>query len=150
MCAKKGQIYCFLRKIWVIATPEEIVRQKTLRLLDELKFPISSIAVEKELKMLPHLQHRLSDLPDRRIDILCFTAASHEMHPLLLIECKATPLSSKEIAQLIGYNHLIKASFITLINQYEQKTGWFDYKKLEYQFVNYIPLYHQLMDSFLY
>lgn len=142
-------MYCVIRKTWVAATPEEYVRQKTLEhLVQHLGFPSSYIAVEKELKSMMNLSSITTPLPDRRIDIICYAKEPQgELRPLIIIECKAVPISSKDLRQVIGYNHLLKASFIALINQTEQKLGWFDTQIAGYKFVNYFPTYSELINS---
>ena len=146
MVEEKKQFYCILRKIWVKATPEENVRQLILlHLIVDLKFPKEAFVVEKELKQLPHLCNtNLSALPQRRADILCYSKKNEEMCPLLLIECKAVLINEKELLQTIGYNHYVKARFITLVNAKEKKFGWYDVKLKEHQFIDFIPSYEQL------
>lgn len=145
------QIYCLIRKMWVLNTPEEMIRQKTLHyLIQSLGFPSSGILVEKELKSLPHLSLSEEIPAQRRADILCFTARGEGLHPLLLIECKAVKITSKELRQVIGYNRLVKASFIALVNQKEEKLGWFDAQILDYKFIDYFPNYHELINSLVY
>lgn len=144
---KDQQLYCSIRKRWVAATPEEYVRQNSLQLLIKiLEFPLPNIVVEKELKLLPHIPSNIA-LPDRRADILCYTNHCQSLQPLILIECKSIAISSKEIRQVIGYNHFVKAPFIALVNQTEQRMGWFNSEINDYQFINYIPSYHELIKS---
>ena len=144
-----NQIYCALRKEWVKAQPEEIVRQRVLKyLIDELRFPLSSIVVEKGLRQMPHLSLTGQKIPRRRADILCFSKEIHpdyELHPLLLIECKAIKLTSRMINQVIGYNYYLKARFLALVNDEEIRFGWFDPNKKEYAFIDYFPSYESLI-----
>jgi hypothetical protein len=148
MMVEKKQLYCVQRHVWVAATPEEIIRQNLLnRLIQHLNFPAASIVVEKELRQLPHIND--SSLPDRRADVLCYAKQAVRMHPLLLIECKAVPICAKEVRQVIGYNHYVKASFIALVNETEHRLGWFDAKINDYRFINYIPAFHELVNSII-
>ncbi len=132
----------------IAATPEEHVRQEILRhLVQFLGFPKSYIAVEKMLHVLPDTEQ----MSNRRLDIICYAKHRDEgMFPLLLIECKAISLSPKELRQVIGYNHFIKASFIALVNQTEKKLGWFNPQLNNYEFINYIPEYSELIKSIVY
>lgn len=143
----KDQLYCYLRNIRVSATPEEHVRQKTLQhLVQVLNFPKSLIAVEKSLSLL-----QLKESSNRRSDIICYAKyPDGEMRPLLIIECKAVPISSKEIRQVIGYNYFLKASFIALVNQTEKKLGWVNPQVNDYEFIDYIPTYSELIKSVIY
>lgn len=143
----KEQIYCSMRKAWFVATPEEHIRQKTLQMLTQsLGFPPSGIVVEKELKLLPHLPSHVIP-PERRADILCYANKEGSMYPLLLIECKAVSITYREVQQVIGYNYFVKAPFIALVNQSEQRLGWYDSGKNDYQFINYFPSYLELFNS---
>lgn len=107
------QVYDAIRKEWVAATPEELVRQHWLQMMvRKLNFPSHLIAVEKELKTLPHLDGIA--VPQRRIDILCFDPT---LVPLLLIECKDEKLSQAAMDQAISYNTFINAPFVAIVNQ---------------------------------
>ena len=100
---------CLLRKKRLVATPEERVRQSILlKMVQELGFPKGLISVERAIS-------------SRRTDIVCYTPG---MKPLLLIECKAGPLEDSALNQALGYNEKIKAPFICLVNETEQKTFW--------------------------
>lgn len=106
-----NELFDPFRRKWVVASPEELVRQKCLRRLTEsLGYPASLIAVEKSLKEL--VQGPFPPL--RRADILCFTQSGS---PLLLIECKAVALNEAMQRQLKGYNYYVKAPFIALVNE---------------------------------
>jgi hypothetical protein len=111
------ELYDEIRSCWVSATPEEIVRQLWIKkMVSELGYPKELIAVEKELKTLPHLSSEL--VPDRRADIICF-ANKETIFPLLLMECKAEPLSQKAIEQVLGYNMYVQAPYIAVVNDRE-------------------------------
>ena len=83
-------------------------------MIGELGYPKELIAVEKELKTLPHLASE--SVPDRRIDLICFT---NRITPLLLMECKAEPLSPKAVEQALGYNLYVKAPYVAVVNDRE-------------------------------
>ncbi len=148
MLKEKQQLYCSIRKIWVAATPEEFVRQEMLQLLTHsLGFSPSLIAVEKDFKLIPTTENQ-NMLSDRRVDIICYAKLFQEsLHPLLVIECKAVPISSKELRQIIGYNHILKVPFIGLVNQNEKRLGWFDSILQDYKFINYFPKFNELVKS---
>lgn len=129
--------------------PEEQVRQSLLRhLCGSLGFPKSLIAVEKALSEVPHLKGSPEKPPLRRADILCFGKNIHPQHPLyplLLIECKATPLNSKVINQVVGYNRYVGAYFVAIANQKTIRTGFYDTKSKEYRFIDGLPTYKDLL-----
>lgn len=136
-----SSIYCPVRKRWVVALPEELVRQKTIHLLiNELGYPLSGIVVEKGLRQMPHLALSPLKLPSRRADVLCF----NQGHPLLLIECKAVPIVPKMVRQLIGYNWYLQAPYIALINAEEVRFGWYDKAMNDFQFISRIPPFQEL------
>lgn len=138
----EDEIYCLIRKAKVKNLPEERVRQEILHLLtQELNFPLGGIAVEISLKQMPHLKLSSQKLPSRRADILCF----HKSKPLLLVECKATPLNEKSLRQVIGYNWYVKAPFIALANQTELRFGYYDPNIKDFLFSSNIPLYKDII-----
>lgn len=106
--------HCPVRNEYIQTTPEEVVRQSLLALmLQELGYPGSLMVVERKISQLPHLAYAKVPIPNRRIDILCY---SHDVsNPLILIECKARSFSLKEQRQLFGYNYHIGASFLALV-----------------------------------
>lgn len=108
--------------------PEEQVRQALLRQLNELGYPSSLIAVEKEIGA------------GRRADIICYHKVEGELKPYLLIECKAVSLNQAAINQVIGYNHDVQAPYIAVANQHEVRCGWFDGAK--YCWVKGLPNCH--------
>ena len=142
------RIYDPVRKIYVAATPEEIVRQKLLfGMINGLGYPINLIAVEKDLDSLEHLKNSKSFI-GRRADIICFAKNIHPEHmlcPLLMIECKAKYLNQKTVQQVLGYNHFVKAYFVAISNGREIKTLWKN--KGKYESANYLPAYFDLIKA---
>jgi hypothetical protein len=112
-----------IRQQFVPATPEELVRQHLIKkLIHHLGFPRHLIAVEKKLSELPHLQE--TNLPSRRIDILCFAKDIHPrypLYPLLLIECKEGVLKEDAYEQVLGYNHFIQSFYVAVAGKDEVK-----------------------------
>ncbi|WP_439505998.1 type I restriction enzyme HsdR N-terminal domain-containing protein [Sediminibacterium sp.] len=105
----KKQVWCIVRKKWVIFTKEEWVRQNWLNyLINEMHFPASLIAVEKEI--------RLGELK-KRVDILVYKNNS----PWMLIECKEqeVPLSEQTIQQILIYNIKLNVPYLVLSNGIE-------------------------------
>jgi hypothetical protein len=141
-------LYCCIRKHYVAATPEEQVRQSLLSyMIQQLQFPPQLLAVEKALDQMPHLAVK-PNLPTRRADILCFGQGIHPLnpiHPLLLIECKAVPLSDEVVRQTTGYNHYLQAYFVCMANQKHIRTGWFDPVQKTYRFIEHLPPYPELL-----
>lgn len=136
----KGSLFDPLRQMWVVATPEEIVRQKLLHvMIHQLGYPKQLLAVEKQLSEIPHLKGK-EGLPSRRADILCFGKNGEGFFPLLLIECKEkTPqISAKK--QAMGYNHFVDAAYVALAGP--------DSAELIYpQTLPFLPTYQQLLEN---
>ena len=100
-------IFDFIRKKWLVLTPEEWVRQHVLNyLVTEKKFIASSISVEKELI--------LNDIK-KRYDIVVY---NRDLKPYLIIECKAPyiELDRLVVEQALRYNLTVKAELLMITN----------------------------------
>lgn len=143
-----NSLFCSLRKTWVAALPEEKVRQELIHKMTQcLGYPLGSLILEKSLDQLPHLQAHPS-LPKRRADLIVLARDLHPQHPfypLLLVECKAVPLTSKVLRQLIGYNQFVGAPFIAAVNQTQTYFGWYQPEKKDFIFQNGFIPYEALM-----
>ena len=146
-------IKCLIRKEWVTPHPEEIIRQRILKhMIDNLGFPSGNIVVEQKLSKIPHLSLKDQKIPNRRVDIICYAKGIHpqfELYPLLLVECKAIPLTTKVIKQVIGYNYFVQAYFVAVANRKECRTGWYDSEQQRYRLVHTLPTYSQLKSKFM-
>ncbi|MBM7832062.1 type I restriction enzyme M protein [Agromyces cerinus] len=89
------QVFCFKRKRWLKAKPEEIVRQLVLRrMVTEMAYPLSRIAVEWPIQMG-------SDAERQRADIVVFNDDAHT-DPYIIVEVKR-PKVGDGIEQLRSY-----------------------------------------------
>ena len=105
----KDQIFDPFRKIWVILTPEEWVRQNLLQyLVQTLQYPSSLIAVEKEIK--------LGEL-SKRFDIVVYK----NEQPWMIIECKEAKVSlnEKTMGQILQYQQVLTAQYLFMSNGHE-------------------------------
>lgn len=112
-----------------------------------LGYPQENLALEKTLNQLPHLQTK-TRLPKRRIDLIVYAKdlhPSHPFYPLLLIECKAIPLTDKVLRQIIGYNQFIEAYFIAAVNQTSAYLGWYNPSEQDFCFQKGFPSYAELL-----
>lgn len=139
---QKGSLYDPFRQSWVVASPEEIVRQKLLHVMTtQLGFPRELLAVETQISEIPHLRG-VANLPKRRADIICFAKEIHPEHPLyplLLIECKEGQAGEAAASQVMGYNHFIQAHYAAVAGE--------NCVQLVYpQALPFLPPYSQLMD----
>lgn len=103
----KDFIFDELRKVWLRLTGEEWVRQNFLQYLVQVKkYPVSLVAVEKEI--------RLGELK-KRFDILVYDS-SHQ--PWLMVECKGMdiPLSEEVLEQVLRYNMAVPVHYMVITN----------------------------------
>lgn len=131
--------------------PEEVVRQDLLsKMVNDLGYPKSLLSVEVDLASIDYLKEIKHKLPKRRADIICFgkgISSSHDVYPLLMIECKAIKLNKAAIDQVIGYNHYVNSYFIAVANADEIKTFWYNAKDKKYQSIDFLPPYQQLINA---
>ena len=117
----KDQIFDPFRKTWVLLTPEEWVRQNLLQYLDQnLQYPSSLIAVEKEIK--------LGEL-SKRFDIVVY---KNEM-PWMIIECKEAKvrLNEKTMEQILQYQQVLTAQYLFISNGHETMGAKIESGKLQ-------------------
>jgi hypothetical protein len=103
----KELIFDFIRKQWLLLNEEEWVRQNFIQyLVQEMKYPVALIAVEKEIQ--------LGDLK-KRFDILVY---DNDHKPWMLVECKAGEITLNEnvLHQVLRYNISMPATFLVITN----------------------------------
>lgn len=106
---KQGEqtyIFDFIRRKWLVLTPEEWVRQHVLNyLVNEKKFPASVISIEKEL---------LLNGQKKRYDIVAYK----NLQPYCIVECKApyVSLDKSVVEQALRYNLIVKAELLMITN----------------------------------
>jgi len=117
----KDQIFDPFRKTWVLLTPEEWVRQNLLQyLIQNLQYPSSLIAVEKEIK--------LGEL-SKRFDIVVY---KNEL-PWMIIECKEAKvrLNEKTMEQILQYQQVLTAQYLIISNGHETMGAKIESGKLQ-------------------
>ena len=151
MTTSSNQVFCAIRREWVAAWPEEIVRQELIQMMTQAwGYPLGCLVLEKGLQQIPHLRHLQISLPKRRTDLVVmapFHSTQYQYYPLLLVECKAVKLTAKMFRQAIGYNLYLKAPFIALINQNEAQLGCYHPTQQQFVFQSGFPSYHQLVEQ---
>lgn len=103
----RKDIYDPLRKKYVALTPEEWVRQHTVRFLTgDRGYPAGLTHIEATLKIYS---------ATRRCDILVYTP---QMTPLLVAECKApeVTIAAETFDQIATYNSVIGAPLLLVTN----------------------------------
>lgn len=142
----KEVLYDEIRKLFVPATPEEIVRQKLIKkMLLQLSYPRELLSVERPLKDLcPKAIHK--KIPTRRVDIASFANVESKMIPLLVVECKESrALELDALAQVQGYNHFIGAPFIAVAYPGGETFGYLTRQGFSY--LSYLPTYQELLQA---
>jgi hypothetical protein len=128
----KTLIFDKLRKKYMVLTPEEWVRQHFIYfLIEEKKYPVSLIAIEKQLT--------INNLK-KRSDILVFNT---DGKPEIIVECKAPSIKITQDAfdQIARYNLKLKAKYLVVTNGLEHFYCKMDFKKETYVFLKTIPDY---------
>ncbi|MBL4605293.1 MAG: type I restriction enzyme HsdR N-terminal domain-containing protein [Flavobacteriaceae bacterium] len=103
----KTLIFDIVRKKYVVLTPEEWVRQHILHyLIEEKNYPLSLIAVERQLKINSLV---------KRTDIVVF---NRDGKPEIIVECKApyVPISQDTFDQIARYNLTLQANYLMVTN----------------------------------
>ncbi len=104
------QVFDPVRKKWIVLTPEEHVRQYLIAYITEqLKYPLSLIAVEKQI-----IVGGLS----KRFDIVVY---NREHTPWLLAECKApeVEITDRALNQLLQYHNKLQCRYWLLCNGHQ-------------------------------
>ena len=128
----KTLIFDIVRKKYVVLTPEEWVRQHVIfYLTQEKKYPLSLIAVEKQLKINKMI---------KRSDIVIFNS---DGNPEILVECKAPyiEISQHTFDQIARYNLAIRSTYLMVTNGLTHYYCQIDNDKEAYIFLREIPEY---------
>ena len=128
----KTLIFDIVRKKYVVLTPEEWVRQHIVHyLINEKKYPITLIAVEKQLKI---------NALTKRTDIVVY---NRKGLPEIIIECKApsVSISQETFDQIARYNLKLEANFLMVSNGLDHYYCQTDLKNKTYLFLRDIPEY---------
>ena len=126
----KTLIFDIVRKKYVTLTPEEWVRQNTIHyLFKEKNYPISLMAVEKQLKIRTLR---------KRIDIVSYT---NDGIPFLIVECKApsVQISQDTYDQIARYNLKLEAQILMVTNGISHYYCVMNHKKQAYEFLSELP-----------
>lgn len=131
----KQFVFDFIRKKYLVNTPEEWVRQNFLHfLVQEKKYPASLIAIEKGLK--------LNELQKRADAVVYDTDGS----PIVLIEFKAPSVKITETTfeQISRYNMVFKVPYLIVSNGLSHYCCKIDFTENSFEFIKEIPDYNEL------
>ena len=129
----KQYVLCAWRRKYVRLTPEELVRQTTLQLLeDQYGFPHGLIGVEIPIEVVGL---------KKRCDAIVY---NQQMQPLMLLEFKApsVPLTQEVFDQTAIYNRHLQVPYLMLCNG--QRSIIAQVLEQQYQFLNHIPNFETL------
>ena len=104
---RRNEIFCLIRKKWVVLLPEEWVRQHFLNLLiNHLSYPKGLIKLEHSIQYFKNA---------KRSDI---TVLDKEGNVFLLVECKSfkVNLNQSVVSQLSAYNKVLDAKYLSISN----------------------------------
>ncbi|MCT4699541.1 type I restriction enzyme HsdR N-terminal domain-containing protein [Tenacibaculum haliotis] len=128
----KTLIFDKWRKKYLVLTPEEWVRQHFVQfLIDEKKYPVSLIALEKQLT--------INNLK-KRTDIVIF---SSDGTPNIIVECKAPKIKIAQdtFDQIARYNLKLDANYLVVTNGLQHYFCKLDKENETYIFLEDIPDY---------
>ncbi len=129
-------IYDTLRRLWVVMTPEEFVRQQFVNhLIDQLGYPRGRMANEVALQL---------NGTSRRADTVLF---GMDRRPLAIIEYKApeVALTQKVFDQIVRYNMVLRARYLMVSNGRSSYCCRVDYSSGGVEFLEAIPRYEELL-----
>jgi len=133
----RQEIFDPVRKIFVILTSEEWVRQNFIQYLVQVKnVPLSLIGVEKAMTL---------NKMTKRSDILVF---GKKGLPVMVVECKAPAIgiSQNVFDQVARYNMTLKVKYLVVTNGREHYCCLIDFEKAAYSFVEEIPDFELLKE----
>ena len=127
-----------LRKKYVKLTPEEWVRQNFIQyLIHEGKYPQGLIGVE--------VRSAFNNMK-KRVDILVHDRSGR---PVMIVECKSPDIEidEKVFDQIVDYNMGFRVLYIVVTNGIVHYACKVDPENKTWQFLDFIPLYEDLLNS---
>ncbi len=126
----KLYIFCFIRKNWMIYTPEEWVRQHVLRfLMDDLGYSASAIALEVSIPI---------NGMRKRADIVVY----QQEKPYIMVECKAPHIAINQSTfdQIARYNIVLGGQLLMVTNGLNHFYCMMDFEQKRYNFLKELPM----------
>lgn len=124
-----------LRKLWVVLTPEEYVRQQfTAWLRSSLGYPASLMANEIGVEV---------NGQKLRCDTVIF---DRKGMPMIIVEYKAPDVKVTQdvFDQIVRYNMRLKARYLIVSNGCQNYCCRIDYERNQYHFIPSIPPFSEL------
>lgn len=125
---------CLVRNKWLVATPEEWVRQHVVTFLNELGYPNNLLKMEMPLKINTML---------RRPDVVAYD--SHGK-PKLIVECKASSIkiTQSTFEQIAQYNLKLRVPYLMVTNGLQHFYCHVNFEENSIQFIAKLPTYESL------
>ncbi len=122
-----GKVWDPTRRQWLIADPEEVVRQALILYLQDL-FSISPARMRTEYEIRVHSMRK-------RLDLIVYDGVGA---PFLVAECKSwsVAVDEKVLQQVGNYNTVIQAPFLLLTNGKETLVCHAEFKENTSSFVS--------------
>lgn len=136
---KDNYIYDPIRKKYVVLTPEERVRQQTLKfMISHLKVPADKIGVERSLSSLGDIGNR------KRIDV-CVFGNNDEI--IAVIECKAEYIGSGEspYCQALDYVESLKVRNYFVVDGWDMNGYHYSRSRAQFDPIDGIPTYEEML-----
>lgn len=134
----KNWIFDPIRKKFVVLTPEEWVRQHTIRfLIEEMNYPPGLINVEKKLEVNSLL---------KRYDVVVF---HRDGKVWMIIECKApnVKIDQEVFDQIAQYNMTLNSDYLLVTNGLDLYICQIDFTNRKYIFQKNIPFHPDFKPS---
>jgi hypothetical protein len=133
---QKKYIFDYIRKKFVLLTPEEWVRQNFIQyLIQEKHYSANLINVEMSFKLEGY---------EYRADAVIY---NRNAQPLLVVECKAPTIKigQKQFDQIARYNFQLRVSYLVVTNGINHYCCYMNYEEGTYYFLREIPAYDEIV-----
>jgi hypothetical protein len=133
----RSMVFDPFRSKYLVATPEEIVRQRFARyLIEEKNFPSSLMVTEHALS--------LNEMR-KRCDIIVF---NKKMNPVVLVECKSptVKITQNVFDQIARYNLVFKVSYLLVSNGIKHYCCKVDFETEQINFLKEIPQFSEIKE----
>lgn len=139
---KKKYFHDPIRNKLVHVTPEEIIRQKVLKILLENDIPENMIGVEECLS-------NYGVESKKRADIIINYLSGNNMYPLAVIECKASGIKICDdyLEQAFDYADLIGADYFVVTNGKENFYFHYNPEINTYESIVDLPYYEDMLSD---
>ena len=129
---EKNQIYDPVRRKWIVASPEEIVRQLFIQHLHvDLQYSLANMSVEKQIVYGGF---------KKRFDLVVNHSSGN---PMIIIECKSyeIPITQSVLDQAANYNFILHAPYLAVTNGRTTLIAKIDHELKSFQFIDQLPVF---------